>query len=436
MNTIIQRAWGERARRATEVHRQFLDTRQEALQQLASLIQGQMATYQPGAAAPQPAKGRPALFDLGHLQEFATGSLAQCLGSDYAIYEGRRAPRIPNGDLLLMSRVVAIDGERHHPERPASIEVEYDISPDAWYVRHNAYPQIPYSVYMEIALQPCGFLSAYLGTPLLSPQDDFYFRNLDGKGRLLGKPDVRGGVITTRARLLSTHSSGGTILQKFAFDLSVAGQPLYEGESVFGYFKPEAMANQLGLDGGRTSLPLYEGQPGEVHGEWVDLGSAENGFFRPDPLRPYERLSGGQLNLLDRVLVSEQGGEHQQGYLYGYKRIDPQDWFFGCHFYQDPVMPGSLGVEAILQALQVYALKTGLGRSFRSPRFGLPLDRWLEWKYRGQIIPAHAMMKIEVHLRGVERVASQVILHADASLWADHMRIYEVKDAAISLQEG
>ena len=32
--------------------------------------------------------------------------------------------------------------------------------------------------------------------------------------------------------------------------------------------------------------------------------------------------------------------------------VDPGDWFFQAHFYQDPVWPGSLGLESFLQLLK------------------------------------------------------------------------------------
>ena len=99
-------------------------------------------------------------------------------------------------------------------------------------------------------------------------------------------------------------------------------------------------------------------------------------------------------------------------------------------------MPGSLGVEAILEAMQAFALEQDVGRSFRSPRFDLAPLHTIAWKYRGQILPTHKMMKLEVHLTRIERLVDQVLLVGDASLWADGIRIYEVKDAAVRLVEG
>ena len=51
--------------------------------------------------------------------------------------------------------------------------------------------------------------------------------------------------------------------------------------------------------------------------------------------------------------MARKGGRYGKGYVYASRPVNPQDWFYPFHFYQDPVMPGSLGVEAILEAMQV-----------------------------------------------------------------------------------
>ncbi len=99
-------------------------------------------------------------------------------------------------------------------------------------------------------------------------------------------------------------------------------------------------------------------------------------------------------------------------------------------------MPGSLGVEAIIEAVQAFALAQDLGAGFRSPRFDQLPGHTIVWKYRGQILPAHKMMKLEVHMKRIERTSRQVLLIGDASLWADGIRIYEVRDVAVRLVEA
>src|SRR5205823_4748735 len=49
------------------------------------------------------------------------------------------------------------------------------------------------------------------------------------------------------------------------------------------------------------------------------------------------------------------GGQAGLGFVRGVKHVDPEEWFFKAHFYQDPVCPGSLGLESYLQLLKVVA---------------------------------------------------------------------------------
>jgi 3-hydroxymyristoyl/3-hydroxydecanoyl-(acyl carrier protein) dehydratase len=99
-------------------------------------------------------------------------------------------------------------------------------------------------------------------------------------------------------------------------------------------------------------------------------------------------------------------------------------------------MPGSLGVEAILQAMQMYALEQDLVRHLKSPRFGQVLDHQIVWKYRGQIIPDNKHMHLEVHISKIDASDEQVTIIGDASLWKENLRIYEVKQVSIRLLEA
>ncbi len=392
---------------SSQAQARFLDVRSSGLEQLAEMIARQV----PGSAPVQLHAGTMALFNAEQLDEFGRGSLAKCLGPDYLPYAARRTPRIPNGDLKLMSRITAIEGQPGRVAAPASVTAELDVPPDAWYLRENGLTSLPYAALMEIALQPCGFLSAYLGSLFKFPMVDLYFRNLDGHARVLAAISS-GCTLTTQARLLSSVFSGDTMIQRYAFEVRQGAKPVFEGESVFGYFTQETMARQVGLDGGRETAPLQERTP--QAGRWAQ------GDTR------------GHLGFLDRVLIAPQGGKYGQGYVYAVRENDPQDWYYACHFYQDPVMPGSLGVEAVLQALRIFTGERGQG----AMRFALPQEQEMTWKYRGQIVPANRAMKLEAHIAGVEQTVGGTTVVADASVWADGIRIYEIKQAAVSVLEG
>ena len=57
------------------------------------------------------------------------------------------------------------------------------------------------------------------------------------------------------------------------------------------------------------------------------------------------------------------GGAKGLGFIRGSKMVDPQEWFFKAHFYQDPVCPGSLGIESLVQLLK-YATGKVSGKQF------------------------------------------------------------------------
>ncbi len=62
--------------------------------------------------------------------------------------------------------------------------------------------------------------------------------------------------------------------------------------------------------------------------------------------------------MIDRIeRFVPDGGPHGLGFIEGRKVVDPEEWFFKAHFYQDPVWPGSLGLEAFLQLLKVAAVE-------------------------------------------------------------------------------
>jgi len=384
---------------------------------------------------------KPALLTEEQVQEFCLGSVAKCFGEEFKIYDNGtvKSSRMPNTHLSLVSRVIEVKGQRHQIKEGSTILTEYDVPLDPWFYRQNSCETVPYSILMEIALQPCGFLSAYLGTTLLYPDRSLYFRNLDGEGIIFKDVDIRGKTITNYSTLISSTNLEGVILQSFKFQLICDGEIFYQGQASFGHFSPESLANQVGLDRGQDVRPWYEtGNNLNLPQIDLNLRTLENRkkYYHINNNKPYYRLPEYELDLLNEVKIIEKGGKYQQGYIYGRKDVKITDWYFRCHFYQDPVMPGSLGVQAIIQAMQVYALYLDLGKQFKSPRFIQVLNHKIVWKYRGQIPPDQFEMYLEVHINKIEINLNNIIIKGDASLWKPKLRIYEVKDIAICLGDG
>lgn len=374
-------------------------------------------------------------FTPYHMFEFATGDIENCFGPDFSIYRGLIPPRTPCGDLQLTTRVVAIDGKRGELKKPSSCIAEYEVPANAWYYDKNSHHAVmPYSVLMEISLQPNGFISGYMGTTLGFPGQELFFRNLDGNGKLLRHVDLRGKTIVNDSRLLSTVIAGSNIIQNFSFELSCDDEPFYQGKAVFGYFKGDALKNQLGIDNGKITQPWHV-QNGIAADSQINLLDKQHRSFNAPEGQPHYRLAGGQLNFIDKAEIVKAGGKAGLGYLYAERTIDPSDWFFQFHFHQDPVMPGSLGVEAIIELMQTYAIDQDLGAGFKSPKFGQILSD-IKWKYRGQINPLNKQMSLDVHITSVTDDNGKRIIMGDANLSKDGLRIYEVKDIAICIEEA
>ncbi len=383
-----------------------------------------------------------ALLDEKAITTFALDNLSECFGEEFAVYDGRKVSRQPNTDLQVISRIVKIDGERHNFKQPSTAYAEYDVPVDAWYYEQNSAITMPYSILMEIALQPCGLLGAYLGSTLKFPDKNLYFRNLDGEGQLFDLPagtDFRGKTITNKAVLASSVALGGTILQNYTFECAVDGQVFYKGKSSFGFFPADALASQVGLDKGEEVLPWYKTENLSTQDYMqikLDSLYGKMKLAKAPADKPHYRLAEDQLTLVDNLRIAKDQGQYGKGYIHATKFVKPYEWFFTCHFYQDPVMPGSLGVEAIHQAMQVFALQQDLGKDFQSPKFVQLPNHTTQWKYRGQILTHVKEMHLEVHIKTIERRGAQLAIIGDAYLWNEGMRIYSVSDLGIGIEEG
>lgn len=371
--------------------------------------------------------GERVLLNEFHMAHLARGDQGTALGPEFAHYTGHRATRLPTGGLLLVDRVSRFDGTRGALDRLASYDSEYDSPADSWYYADSANYSVPHFVYMETSLQAALLMGLYVGPTLTAPNQTLSLRNLGGTATVLRQVDLRDKTIAQSSRLLSTTMLPGSSLQTFDYTLSVDGEAFYRGETMFGYFSDEALGNQTGLDAGRNKPTWRETNvPSSVR--TIDIAARRN-------TSGARLCSQGTLALLDQVDVVDGGGDHGEGYLHAVRRIDPNDWFFARHFYLDPVIPGSLGVETAIQAVQEWMLDSGFDSGMADPQFLIPADIDFTWKYRGQFLPTDRQCELEVHIKAVERRNGSVIVTVDASLWKPGLRIYELIDLAVELSD-
>ena len=123
--------------------------------------------------------------------------------------------------------------------------------------------------------------------------------------------------------------------------------------------------------------------------------------------------------------ISEDGGEAGKGFVRAEFAIRPELWFFGCHFKNDPVRPGGLGLDALGQLLGFYLGWLGLPGRGRAIGVG-------EVKLTGQVLPTVRRIIYGVDLKRVFR-RKLVLGVADGWLEADGTRIYQASDLRVGL---
>jgi len=368
-------------------------------------------------------------FDYKSLLACAWGKPSDAFGDMYKVFDGvRRVARLPGPPYHFMTRVTHIEGQIGQCKPGAVIELEYDIPEDAWYFDANGNRTMPFAVLLEAALQPCGWLASFVGSAL-TVDEDLSFRNLDGTGDLKKELQSDAGTLRTRVKITNISQTAGMIIESFEVECLLEDEVVYVMNTVFGFFPGVALQNQKGL----PKLPEHVAALEAESDYRVDLTGQPEKYCK-GPLRLPEPM----LLMLDRVTAFDpKGGEAGLGTLRAEKDVDPSEWFFKAHFFQDPVQPGSLGIEAMIQLLQFYMLETEMHAGIDAPRFepiqtGLPMT----WKYRGQVVPSNECISttLEVVKTGRDELGPYAI--AKASLWVDGRRIYEASNLGMRIVSG
>jgi acyl transferase domain-containing protein/3-hydroxymyristoyl/3-hydroxydecanoyl-(acyl carrier protein) dehydratase len=368
-------------------------------------------------------------FDRAQIVAYAEGNPSECFGDRYRPFDhDRRLARLPRDPYLFVDRVLTVDAAPWVPKPGGWVTCAFDVPGDAWFFAASRQGTMPFAVLLEAALQPCGWLAAYLGSALVSDAD-LHFRNLDGVGTQLAEVRPDAGTLTTRARLTKMSQAGGMILQEFDMEVLRQGERVYVGQTGFGFFPEAALAAQVGI---RGALPWDVGAAARPH------DSPRSGPVRPDAavgryLAHGLALPATALSMIDRVEALDlTGGPAGLGFVAGTKRVDPDEWFFRAHFYQDPVMPGSLGLEALLELIKIFARERFASRCETHRFQTMAVGQTHRWQYRGQVVPRNEQVRVEARITAVTEGPAPLIV-ADGQLSVDATIIYAMKDFAVRL---
>ena len=149
---------------------------------------------------------------------------------------------------------------------------------------------------------------------------------------------------------------------------------------------------------------------------------ARGELFGPDT----GRLPIGNMLMMNRISeINTDGGTYGRGEIQAELDIQPDLWFFSCHFIDDPVMPGCLGLDALWQLAGFYL--TWAGNPGKGRALGVGKVR-----FSGQVLPTARKVGYSLNVkRIISRKLSLII--ADGSVSVDGREIYQADDLRVGL---
>lgn len=383
-----------------------------------------------------PAPQVSALYDKESIMQFSNGRPSLAFGPEYTVFDGeRRIARLPGPPYQFMDRVVECDHPKFVLQKGGWVEAHYDVPPDEWYFQANRQPSMAYCILLEAALQPCGWLAAYAGSALRS-ETDVKFRNLGGTARLIKEVFPNTGTIRMRVRMTDVNEAGGMIIENFDMQVYAGDELIYDGTTYFGFFSAQALAKQVGVRD--AALRTYTPSDAEWAGFSPQVIEVVHPLSPDDPMMdpaPPANMPAKALLMMDQVdlFLPHSGGTKGLGFIQGSKTVDPDEWFFKAHFYQDPVWPGSLGLEAFLQLLRYAALcywpELVNTHCFES----IAVDLEHTWAYRGQVVPTNKKVVVDISITRKED-GDEPLLVGAGFLRVDGTPIYEMTDFGLRLR--
>ncbi len=152
------------------------------------------------------------------------------------------------------------------------------------------------------------------------------------------------------------------------------------------------------------------------------LKSGQGGLFGEGNAQ----LPAPPMLMFDRIThMSEEGGELGKGEIRAELDITKDLWFFDCHFKNDPVMPGCLGLDAMWQLIGFFLGWTG------GPGKGRALGAG-EVKFYGQVLPTAKKVEYVIQMKRVIKRRLYMGI-GDAYLYVDGKEIYSAKDLKVGL---
>ena len=131
--------------------------------------------------------------------------------------------------------------------------------------------------------------------------------------------------------------------------------------------------------------------------------------------------------MFDRISeISENNGDYKKGVIKAELDIINDLWFFNCHFKEDPVMPGCLGLDAMWQLVGFYL--GWLGNPGRGRALGVGTV-----KFTGEVLKNVELVKYEINMKKIMSPGGTTVGLANGVVLADGKKIYTAEGLKVGL---
>jgi len=139
------------------------------------------------------------------------------------------------------------------------------------------------------------------------------------------------------------------------------------------------------------------------------------------------KLPSPPMLMFDRITnIEKDKGVYGKGLILAELDIKEKMWFFDCHFKEDPVMPGCLGLDAMWQLVGFYL--GWIGEPGKGRALGVNTV-----KFTGEVLKKVKIARYQVDMKRILKKEGAVVGLADGILFADDKAIYEAENLKVGL---
>ena len=170
----------------------------------------------------------------------------------------------------------------------------------------------------------------------------------------------------------------------------------------------------------QQKLERWPRQPSYTREELLTSGT--DGIFGPGNAK----LPTPNMLMFDRIInIDDTGGRFAKGEIIAELDVVPGLWFFDCHFTEDPVMPGCLGLDAMWQLVGFWLAWAGSDGRGRALGVG-------DVKFQGQVLRESKLVRYRVEMKRVIK-RKLVMGLGDGTMDVDGRTIYHAKNLRVGL---